>query len=128
MVSERILNSHLRFEIPDGRDIPWGSATLDLANPAILGHGLKVGDYFEFIMRRLSDQGGLGVELFDSVQLRVGSDLKSGSSQLQAWNGTTWVPVAFDDDGRTVGFNWNAAHTLGVVRLILIRPRLRTML
>jgi hypothetical protein len=114
VVNERILNSHLRFEIPDGRDIPWGSVTLDLANPAILGHGLKVGDYFEFIMRRLSDQGGLGVELFDSDQLRVGSDLKSGSSQLQAWNGTTWVPVAFDDDGRTVGFDWNAAHTLGV--------------
>jgi hypothetical protein len=113
-VNERILNSHLRFEILDGRDIPWGSATLDLANPAILGHGLKVGDYFEFIMRRLSDQGGLGVELFDSDQLRVGSDLKSGSSQLQAWNGSTWVPVAFDDDGRTVGFDWNAAHTLGV--------------
>jgi hypothetical protein len=114
VVNKRILRHRLRFDIPDGHDIPWGSATLDLENRGVLGRGLEVGDYFEITLRRLSDQGGLGVELFDSDQLRVGSDLKAGRSTLKAWNGTTWVPIAFDGHGHAVEFDWNAAHTLGV--------------
>jgi hypothetical protein len=114
VVNEKIANHRLRFDIPDGRDIPWGSATLDLGNPAILGHGLKVGDYFEVTLRRISDLGGLGLELFDSDQLRVGSDLTPGASPLLAWNGTTWVPVAYDDHGQPVACDWNTTHTVGV--------------
>lgn len=114
VVNERLLHHQLQFSIPNGHDIPWGSATLDLKDRAILGRGLEVGDYFEITLRRLSEQGGLGVELFDSDQLRLGSDLKAGTSTLQAWNGTTWVPVAFDDHGRPVKFDWNTSHTLGV--------------
>ncbi len=114
LVNEQILNHSLRLDIPSGHDIPWGSATLNLANPAILGRGLRAGDYFEITLRRLSDEGGLGVELFDSDQLRVGSDLTSGPSGLLAWNGTTWVPIAFDDHGRPVTFDWNMPHILGV--------------
>lgn len=113
-VNEEILQHRLHLDIPDGKDIPWGSATLDLDNHAILGHGLQAGDYFEVTMRRLSDQGSLGVELFDSDQLRVGGDLTPGASALKAWNGTTWVPVSFDDHGQPVEFNWNKPHTLGV--------------
>src|SRR5580692_7771877 len=41
VVNRRISHHHLRFEIPDGHDIPWGLATLDLDNPAIVGHGLQ---------------------------------------------------------------------------------------
>lgn len=114
VVNESLVAHRLRFGVPDGKDIPWGSATLDLDNSAILGHGLKPGDYFEFTLHRLSEQGGLGVELFDSDQLRVGSDLNNGGSGLKAWNGTTWVPIAFDDHGRPVTFNWTRPHTLGV--------------
>ena len=54
------------------------------------------------------------MELFDSDQLRVGGDPKAGSSTLQAWNGTTWVPVAFGAHGQPVKFDWNISHTLGV--------------
>ena len=114
VVNAQLMNHRLQFSIPDGHDIPWGSATLDLHNHAVLGHGLEVGDYFEVNLRRLSEQGGLGVELFDSDQLRVGGDPKAGSSTLQAWNGTTWVPVAFDAHGQPVKFDWNISHTLGV--------------
>ncbi len=114
VVNEQLTQHRLHFEIPDGRDIPWGSATLDLSNPAVLGRGLKVGDYFEVTLHRLSQQGGLGVELFDSDQLRVGSDLNNGSSGLKAWNGITWVPVAFDDHGKPVAFDWTRPHTIGV--------------
>lgn len=114
VVNEQISHHQLCFEIPNGRDIPWGSATLDLTNPSILGHGLRPGDYFEITLRRLSPEGGLGVELFDSDQLRVGSDLVRGASALMAWNGTTWVPIAFDNRGSPLKFNWNARHTLGV--------------
>ena len=114
VVNERLAQHQMRFDIPDGHDIPWGSATLDLKNAGILGRGLQVGDYFEITLRRLSAQGGLGVELFDSDQLRVGSDLNEGPSTAKAWNGTTWVPVAFDDDGKPVEFDWNTRHTLGV--------------
>jgi hypothetical protein len=114
VVNEQIMEHRLQFKIPDGHDIPWGSATLDLRNRAILGRGLEVGDYFELTLRRLSEQGGLGVELFDSDQLRVGGNLTAGPSALQAWNGTTWVPVAFDDHGQPVKFDWNTPHTLGV--------------
>jgi hypothetical protein len=114
IVHQELLHHRLRFEIPDGHDIPWGSATLDLDNPAILGHGLVVGDYFEVTLRRLSDQGSLGIELFDSDQLRVGSDLTAGRSALKAWNGKTWVPTVVDDHGRSTQFNWNARQTLGV--------------
>ncbi len=114
VVNRRLANHRLHFEIPSGKDIPWGSTTLELDNPAVLGHGLQVGDYFEITERRLSEQGSLGIELFDSDQLRVGSDLTPGASHLQAWNGTTWVPVAFDDHGRPVTFDWNTPHTLGV--------------
>lgn len=114
VVNKQLAQHKLRFEVPDGHDIPWGSATLDLTNPAILGHGLRAGDYFEVTLRRLSEQGGLGVELFDSDQLRVGSGLNKGASRLQAWNGTTWVPLVFNDHGQTVTFDWNQPHTLGV--------------
>jgi len=112
VVNEQIVNHRLQFDIPDGHAIPWGSATLDLKNHNV--PGLVVGDYFEVTLRRLSEQGGLGVELFDSDQLRVGSDQQSGASQMQAWNGITWVPVAFDDHGQPVKIDWNATHTLGV--------------
>lgn len=114
VVNRELANHHLRFSIPDGHDIPWGSATLDLKNGAVLGHGLGVGDYFEITLRRLSEEGGLGIELFDSDQLRVGSDLNVDPSGMKAWNGITWVPVAFDDRGRSVEFEWNQSHTMGV--------------
>lgn len=114
VVHKELSGHRLRFRIPDGHDIPWGSATLDLANSAILGHGLQPGDYFEITLRRSSAQGGLGVELFDSDQLRVGGDLSAGATEMKAWNGTTWVPVAFDDHGRPVTFDWNQAHSVGV--------------
>jgi hypothetical protein len=114
VVNRELSQHHLHFAIPSGVDIPWGSATLNLADPAILGHGLQVGDYFEVTLRRLSDQGSLGVELFDSDQLRVGGDLTPGASALKAWNGITWVPVSLDDHGQPVTFDWNTLHTLGV--------------
>jgi hypothetical protein len=114
LVNERILHHRLDFEIPSGRDIPWGSATLDLTNPSILGHGLRPGDYFEVTLRRLSQAGSLGVELFDSDQLRVGGDIVGGASALMAWNGTTWLPIAFDKHGAPLKFDWNARHTIGV--------------
>jgi hypothetical protein len=114
VVHEQILHHRLCFEIPSGRDIPWGSATLDLGNPSILGHGLHPGDYFEVTMHRVSQEGGLGIELFDSDQLRVGSDLVRGPSELMAWNGKTWVPIAFDKQGAPLKFDWNARHTIGV--------------
>jgi hypothetical protein len=114
VVTKQVKNHHLQFDIPDGKDIPWGSATLDLDNPRVLGHGLEVGDYFEITERRLSEQGGMGIELFDSDQLRVGSDLKAGLSDLRSWNGTTWVTVSFDDRGQPVTFDWNRDHVIGV--------------
>lgn len=113
-VDEKVSHHRLVFEIPNGHDIPWGSATLDLANPDILGHGLRPGGYFEVTMRRLSPGGGLGVELFDSDQLRVGSDIVSGPSPLMAWNGTTWVPISFDKHGSQLKFDWDAPHIIGV--------------
>jgi hypothetical protein len=114
VVNKQLINHRLQLNIPNGHDIPWGSATLNLDNANILGHGLEVGEYFEITLRRLSEQGGLGVELFDSDQLRVGGDLKAGTSTLKAWNGTTWTPVAFDNHGQPVQFDWNIAHTVGV--------------
>jgi hypothetical protein len=114
VVNEQIVHHRLSFEIPSGRDIPWGSATLDLDNPSILGHGLHPGDYFEITLRRLSLAGGLGVEFFDSDQLRIGGDFVPGPSPLVAWNGATWVPIAFDKYGSPLKFDWNARHTLGV--------------
>ncbi|HEV2456178.1 MAG TPA: hypothetical protein VGY98_18080, partial [Verrucomicrobiae bacterium] len=114
VVHEQILRHRLSFEIPSGHDIPWGSATLDLQNPSVLGHGLQPGDYFEVTLRRVSPEGGLGVELFDSDQLRVGSDIGGGASALMAWNGITWVPIAFDKHGAPLKFNWNARHAIGV--------------
>lgn len=113
-VNKQIAPGRLRMDVPNGRDIPWGSATLDLDDPNVLGRALGLGDYFEVTLQRLSDQGGLGVELFDSDQLRVGSDLKRGPSDLKAWNGTTWVPVAFDDFGHPLAFDWNSPHRIGV--------------
>lgn len=115
VVNRSIRGHHMRFEIPDGHAIPWGSATLDLDNPGILGHGLRPGDYFEVKLRRLSKEGSLGVELFDSDQLRVGGDLTAGPSPLKAWTGVTWVPVSVDAQGKPVAFNWNKWHTLGVL-------------
>ncbi len=114
VVNRALVNHRMTFSIPDGHDIPWGSATLDLKNNDVLGRGLRVGDYFEITLQRLSKEGGLGVELFDSDQLRVGSDLNAGPSGLKAWNGVTWVPVAFDDHGQPVEFDWNQPHTVGV--------------
>src|SRR5215469_4153612 len=113
-VNEQISHHRFDFEIPSGKDIPWGSATLDLKNPSILGHGLRPGDYFEIALRRVSHEGSLGVELFDSDQLRVGSDIGRGRSALMAWNGITWVPIAFDKYGSPLHFEWNALHTIGV--------------
>lgn len=115
VVNRQIAQHHLRFEIPSGKDIPWGSATLDLKDPAVLGHGLQPGDYFEVTVQRLSPEGDLGVELFDSDQLRVGGDLTPGASALKAWNGITWVPISFDAVGQAVAFDWNTPHTLGVL-------------
>ncbi|HEV2328221.1 MAG TPA: hypothetical protein VGY56_05460 [Verrucomicrobiae bacterium] len=114
LVNEQISHHRLYFEIPSGHDIPWGSATLDLTNSYILGHGLRPGDYFEVTLRRQSQEGSLGVELFDSDQLRVGSDLVRGASALMAWNGITWVPIAFDKKSAPLEFDWNARHTIGV--------------
>lgn len=114
VVNRELVNHQMRFSIPDGHDIPWGSATLNLKDNAILGHGLQVGDYFEITLQRLSKEGGLGVELFDSDQLRVGSDLNAAPSGMKAWNGVTWAPVAIDDHGQPVQFDWNAPHTIGV--------------
>lgn len=114
VVHEQILHHRLSIEIPSGHDIPWGSATLDLDNPSVLGQGLQPGDYFEVTLRRVSQEGGLGVELFDSDQLRVGSDVTAGQSALMAWNGKTWAPIAFDKHGKPLKFNWNARHTVGV--------------
>lgn len=114
VATKQISGRHLQINIPDGHDIPWGSATLDLKDPAILGHGLRVGDYFEVVLRRQSRQGALGLELFDSDQLRVGCDIQGGPSPLKAWNGITWVPLSFDDHGQPVTFDWNVPHTVGV--------------
>jgi hypothetical protein len=114
VVNAQLVHRRLQFEVPDGHDIPWGSATLDLKNRAILGRGLRVGDYFEVTLRRASEQGGLGVELFDSDQLRLGADLQAGASALAAWNGITWVSAALDELGRPVKFDWSSGHTLGV--------------
>lgn len=114
IVNRSLRQHHLHFEIPEGRDIPWGSATLDLKDPAILGRGLQPGDYFEVTLRRLSAEGSLGVELFDSDQLRVGGDLTPGASPLKAWNGITWVPISLDDHGQPIAFDWNQTHVLGV--------------
>lgn len=114
MVHEEISHHRLYFEIPDGRDIPWGSATLDLDHPSILGHGLRPGDYFEVTVRRLSREGNLGVELFDSDQLRAGSGIVAGESPLMAWKDTTWVPIAFDKKGSPLKFDWNGNHTIGI--------------
>lgn len=114
VVNERIADRHLQFEIPDGHDIPWGSATLNLDDRGIVGRGLMAGDYFEISLQRLSGQGSLGVELFDSDQLRVGCGEHGGPVEMQAWNGTTWVPVAFNDHGQSLKFDWNKLHTLGV--------------
>lgn len=114
VVNREIASHHLVFKIPEGKDIPWGSATLGLDNRAILGHGLLPGDYFEVTVQRLSAEGDLGVELFDSDQLRVGGDLTPGPSALKAWNGITWVPVSLDDSGEPMVYDWNTPHTLGV--------------
>jgi hypothetical protein len=113
VVNKQIVQHRLRFDIPNGHDIPWGSATLDLDDHAVLGHGLRVGDYFEVTLHRLGSAGSLGVELFDSDQLRVGSDITAGASPLLAWNGTTWVPIS-SGPGQPVAFDWNTPHTLGV--------------
>jgi hypothetical protein len=115
VVNRRIMHGHLRFEIPSGDGIPWGSATLNLTDSAILGHGLRPGDYFEINLRRLSREGSLGVELFDSDQLRVGGDLTPGASPLKGWNGITWMPVSFDAQNEPVTFDWNRPHILGVL-------------
>jgi hypothetical protein len=114
VVNEQISHHRLYFEIPRGQDNPWGSATLDLSDPSILGHGLHPGDYFEVTVRRLSREGSLGVELFDSDQLRAGSAIVRGESPLMAWNGTTWMPIAFDKKGAPVKFDWNGTHTIGI--------------
>jgi YD repeat-containing protein len=87
---------------------------LDLKNAGTLGHGLQVGDYFEFTMQRLSSAGALGVELFDSDQMRQGSGDGAGNSSLQAWNQVGCVPISIDASGRFTQFDWNEPHRLGV--------------
>lgn len=109
VVHETLAHGRLRFDIPSGHAIPWGSATLDLG-----AHTLLPGDGFSVTLRRVGQQGGFGVELFDSDQLRVGSGFDGGPSPLEAWNGTTWTPISFDDRGRPVLFDWNAPHIMGV--------------
>lgn len=113
IVNKRLSNHHMEFTIPSGDQIPWGSATLDLTNPSIAGHGLRVGDYFEVTLRRTGGKGMCGIELFDSDQLRQGAGMSGDPSPLQTWNGTTWVPISFTDDGKPLAFDWNASHTLG---------------
>ena len=101
------------FKGPDGKNsgVGWTQAAhYGVVNERILHHQL----YFEITLRRLSLEGGLGVELFDSDQLRVGSDLVRGASALMAWNGTTWVPIAFDKQGSPLKLDWNVRHTIGV--------------
>ena len=114
VVNKRLADHQMRFDIPDGKDIPWGSATLNLADHNVLGRGLAVGDCFEITLQRLSEQGGLGIELSDPDQLRVGSDLSKGPSGMRAWNGTTWVDIAFDDRGSPIKVDWNSPHTVEV--------------
>jgi hypothetical protein len=102
------------MEIPSGDKIPWGSATVHLTDSHILGHGLHPGDYFEFTMQRLSPAGSLGVELFDSDQLRQGSGISRGPSSLESWTGKTWTPISIDSVGHFTKFNWSQPHTVGV--------------
>ncbi len=113
-VKAQLVHHRLRFDISGGRDVSWDSATLGLTNRSILGHGLHVGDYFEVTLRRVSGQGSLGVELLASDQSHIVGGQDGSSSPLQAWDGTAWVPIAFDDHGHQVGFDWNRAQTLGV--------------
>lgn len=113
-VVDRIAGHHLQMTIPSGKDIPWGSATLDLTNSAILGRALQPGDYFEFTLQRVSTAGMLGVEIFNSDQFRQGSGKLPGASPMQAWNHITWVPISFDSTGKPKTFDWNKPHTIGV--------------
>lgn len=107
-VEERLANHHLQMTIPSGDKIPWGSATLKLPD------AMHPGDYFEFTLQRFSPAGSLGVELFDSDQLRQGAATAPGSSSLEAWNGVTWVPISVDASGDFTQFDWNHPHVLGV--------------
>jgi hypothetical protein len=113
-IGGHLADHKLQLDIADGTTIQWTSDTLDLKDPAILGRGLNVGEYFEVAMQRLDHHGHAGVELFDSDQLRVGSNMPDDASPLHAWNGTTWVPITVDDRGGAVAFDWNQTHTLGV--------------
>src|SRR6202042_1424749 len=76
--------------------------------------GLNPGEYFEITLRRLSDEGMAGGELYSSDQLRQGGGKIPGPSAIQTWNGTTWVPISLDENGDPVTFDWNKPHTLGV--------------
>jgi hypothetical protein len=114
IVNKVLKNGHLEFTIASGKDIPWGSVTLDLTNKSILGRPLNVGEYFEFTQKRDSDQGALGVELFSSDQLRQGARETSGPSPMQAWNHKTWIPFSIDSNGNSLPFDWNKPHTIGV--------------
>jgi hypothetical protein len=113
VVNQQIKDHHLLMDIPDGHQTPWGSATLDLTNKAILGRGLVPGEYFEFTLQRKSPQGMMGVELFDSDQLRQGCGKAAGPTAMHAWGGT-WYPFSINDRGDSLAFDWNVPHVLGV--------------
>jgi hypothetical protein len=113
-IGGHLANHKLQLDIADGSTIQWTSDTLDLKDPAILGRGLDVGEYFEVTMARDDHHGHAGVELFDSDQLRQGANMPDDPSALHAWNGTTWVPLSIDDHGAPVAFDWNHPVTLGV--------------
>jgi hypothetical protein len=112
-VNQSLHDHHLLMEIPDGSKIPWGSATLDLKNPAALGRGLNVGEYYEFTIARKSEQCSAGVELFGSDQLRQGAGM-ADSTPLMVWNSITWIPVSIDDQGQSISYDWSQPHTIGV--------------
>ena len=112
-VNQSLRDHHLRMEIPDASKIPWGSATLDLKNPAVLGHPLDIGAYYEFTVARKSDRGMAGTELFGSDQLRQGMG-HPASSPMMVWNGITWIPFSLDNQGEVVNYDWTQPHTIGV--------------
>lgn len=110
-------NGRVQLSLPQAEQMPWGSGTLDLTAASVLGRGLNPGEYFEFTMRREQDNGSIGVELFDSDQLRQGGGHAAGPSPLIAWTGASregWVPFSIDDTGKSIAFDWNLSHVLGV--------------
>jgi hypothetical protein len=113
-ISGELKNHRFAVTLVDGSTIPWTSATLDLTNAKVLGRGLKIGEYAQITMRRTGEAGSLGVELYDSDQLRQGAAIEAGNSPVQAWNGKTWEAFSIDDKGAVEKFDWTKEHMLGV--------------